>query len=168
MRIRTVGSLFPLLLLLGACAGSPQPRLAAFSQTEYAPYDRPGDASISGSASLRSDEGNVTSGGGCKEVVLEPVTSYSTEWFDHEVMKNERLGPPDPRALTYRRTTQMDSTGHFHFEQLPAGSFYLACLMRWDRWIMQGTRPIMFEEAAWVHGRLTLRPGEHGRVVLTH
>ena len=83
-------------------------------------------------------------------------------------MKNEHLGPPDPRALTYRRTTQTDGTGHFHFEQLPAGPYYLACLMRWDRWIMQGTRPIMFEEVAWVHGRLTLKPGEHGRVVLTH
>ncbi len=168
MRILTVGLLFSLLLLLGACASTPLPRQAAFSQTEYAPYDQRGDASISGLVSLRSDEDNVTSGGGCKEVVLEPVTSYSTEWFDHEIMKNERLAPPDPRALTYRRTTQMDSAGHFHFEQLPAGSYYLACLMRWDRWIMQGTQPIMFEEAAWVHGRLTLKPGEHGRVVLTH
>ena len=162
------GALFPLLLLLGACAVGPLPRQAAFIQTEYAPYDQRGDASISGLVSLRSNEGNVTSGGACKEVLLEPVTSYSTEWFDHEVIKNERLAPPDPRALTYRQTTQMDSAGHFHFEQLPAGSYYLACLMQWDRWIMQGTRPIMFEEVAWVHSRLSLRAGEHGRVVLTH
>ena len=153
---------------LAACASAPASRTATFQEAEYHAYAGAGDASVSGQVSMRTEERYVTSGGGCKEVLLEPVTSYTTEWFEREVIKNEPLGAPDPRALTYRRTTQTDGTGHFHFERLPAGSYYFACLMQWDRWIMQGTRPVMFEEAVWVHGRLTLRPGEHGRVVLSH
>jgi hypothetical protein len=163
--------MLPLVLLLAvilqACATAPAPRAAAFQESEYQPYTGPGQASVSGQVSMRTGDGHVTSGGGCKEVLLEPVTSYSTEWFEREVMKNEVLGTPDPRALSFRRTTPTDAGGSFHFDQLPAGSYYVACLMRWDRWIMQGARPVMFEEAAWVHARLTLKAGERARVVLT-
>jgi hypothetical protein len=156
-----------LSVILQACTALPAPRTAAFQEAEYQPYAGAGEGSVSGQVSMRTGENYVTSGGGCKEVLLEPVTSYSTEWFEREVMKNEPLGAPDPRTLTYRRTTQTDGTGYFHFERLPPGSYYVACLVRWDRWIMQGTRPVMFEEATWVHGRLTLKAGEHGRVVLS-
>lgn len=164
---RVLGLLLLVAVGFQSCATAPAPRTATFQESEYRPYAGTGDASVSGQVSMRTGDGQVTSGGGCKEVLLEPVTSYSTEWFEREVMKNEVLGTPDPRALSFRRTTQTDAGGAFRFEQLPAGSYYVACLMRWDRWIMQGTRPVMFEEAAWVHGRVTLKTGEHGRVVLT-
>jgi hypothetical protein len=165
-------SLAPALALLalglGNCAPAAHPRLAAFHEQEYAPYASTGDASISGQVSLMTKDGYVTSGGGCKEVLLDPVTSYSSEWVEREVTKNEQLVAPDPRSLLYRRRAQADGTGHFSFEQLPPGSYYLACLTTWDRWVMLGTQPTMFEEVTWVHGRITLAPGEHGRIVLTH
>jgi uncharacterized protein YodC (DUF2158 family) len=154
-------------LVFQACATLPAPRTATFQESEYQPYAGTGEASVSGQVSMKAGGGQVTSGGGCKEVLLEPVTSYSTEWFEREIVKHEALGTPDPRALSFRRTAQTDATGSFRFEKLPAGSYYVACLMQWDRWIMQGTRPVMFEEDVWVHGRLTLRPGEHGRIVLS-
>lgn len=163
-----VAGLLLLLLCAAGCAAGVSPRTAAFQEQEYAPYAGTGTASITGQVSLKTEEGYVTTGGGCKEVYLEPVTTYSSEWFHRQVLQNEPLADPDPRTIPYRRITQASTAGHFTFEQLQPGSYYLACRMVWDRWVMLGTRPTMFEEVNWVHGRITLNPGEHGRIVLTH
>jgi hypothetical protein len=161
---------FGLLLAaaLTSCTSAPLPRSASFNPSEYAPFEGKGDAVISGQVSHKTEDGFVTSGGGCREVMLEPATSYSAEWYEREILKNQHLAPSDPRALTYRRTVPTDSNGFFQFDHVHEGSYYLACLMHWDRWVMLGTRPTMFEEEAWVHGQITVKPGEHGRVVLSH
>jgi hypothetical protein len=153
------------LLAVASCAYGPAARQASFDPGEYAAYDGRGTASIAGQVTFASPDA-VTSGSGCREVVLEPVTTYSSEWFEREVLKNESLSSPDSRALTYRRSAQPDSAGFFRFERLPAGSYFLACRVQFDRWIMTGMRPTMFEETAWVHARVTVGPGEQGQVVL--
>ena len=153
-------------LALVSCAPLPVQRQASFDPHEYAPYEKTGTSTISGQVSLRAQDGAVTSGGGCREVYLEPVTSYSTEWYEHEVVKNETLTAPDPRARTYRKVTGTDGVGFFRFENLPQGSYYVACRMQFDRWIMTGTRPTMFEETIWVGARVDLEHGQDARVTL--
>jgi len=163
---RSCARLF-LALALVSCAAQPIQRQATFEPHEYAPYEKTGTSTISGQVSLKTQDGAVTSGGGCKEVYLEPVTAYSTEWYEREVKKNETLTAPDPRARTYRKVTATDGVGFFRFENLPLGSYYVACRMQFDRWIMTGTRPTMFEETVWVHARVDLEDGQHGRVTLS-
>ena len=161
-----VGLLMAATLL--SCAMPPAPRTASFDPHEYAPYGKAGTASVTGQVFLSPGEGGVTSGAGCKQVFLEPVTTYSTEWVEREVIENRQLAAPDPRVVTYRRTTQTDGAGFFRFENLPAGAYYAACRMQFDRWIMTGNRPTMFEELVWVHARVDLAAGQHGKVVLAH
>ena len=155
-----------LTLALVSCAPQPIQRQATFDPHEYAPYEKTGTSTISGQVSLKTGDGAVTSGGGCREVYLEPVTSYSTEWYEHEVIRNETLTGQDPRARTFRRVTATDGVGFFRFEKLPQGSYYVACRMQFDRWIMTGSRPTMFEETIWVGARVDLEHGQHGRVTL--
>ena len=155
-------------LLTVACSTPPSPRQASFDPQEYAPYAKAGHGTITGQVSLKNVDGAVTSGGGCKEVFLEPVTSYSSEWIERAVMRNETLSAPDSRAITYRRTTSTDGLGNFRFDKLPAGSYYVSCMMQYDRWIMTGQRPTMFLENVWIHSRVDLDHGEHGKVFLAH
>jgi hypothetical protein len=64
--------------------------------------------------------------GGGKQVILLPVTSYSTEWWQQEVVGGQRLQPADSRAAPFERTSSADGQGRFHFDSLPAGEYYVA------------------------------------------
>jgi len=162
-------AIFIMTLPLLSCAGVPGHRSASFDPEEYKPYAKAGTASVSGHVFMKGEDGAVTSGSGCREIYLEPVTTYSTEWVERELLRNQKLDAPDPRALTYRRTTHTDGTGVFRFERLPAGSYYVACRMQFSRYIMTGAgRPTLFEELVWVHSRIDLEAGEQGRVTLAH
>jgi hypothetical protein len=154
------------LLVVVSCAHGPAARQASFDPGEYAAYAGPGTASVEGQVSFATPDAVKSGRSGCREVWLDPVTTYSSEWFEREILNNESLSNADSRALTYRRTVQPDGTGFFRFERLPAGSYFIACRVQFDRWIMTGMRPTMFEETAWVHARVTVGPGEQGHVVL--
>ncbi|MFL5494346.1 MAG: hypothetical protein ACJ8DC_08195 [Gemmatimonadales bacterium] len=123
---RALGS-FLLLVLAGCAANSAPavPRQLAFDSTEYAPYARPGTGGITGQILFRTETDEVKPGGG-KQVMLVPVTSYSTEWWQQEVVGGQRLKPAESRAAPFERAASTDRQGHFHFDSLPAGEYYLA------------------------------------------
>jgi hypothetical protein len=101
------------------------PRQLAFDSTEYVPYARPGTGRVSGQILFRTETDEVKPGAG-KQVVLVPVTTYSTEWWQREVVGGQRLQPPESRAAPFERAASADRQGRFHFEDLPAGEYYLA------------------------------------------
>jgi hypothetical protein len=118
---------FLLVVLTGCAANSPPaaPRKLAFDSTEYAPYARPGTGRISGQILFRTVTDEVKPGGG-KQVILAPVTSYSTEWWQQEVVGGQRLQPADSRVAPFERAASADRQGRFHFDTLPPGEYYLA------------------------------------------
>ncbi|HEX7878523.1 MAG TPA: hypothetical protein VF720_03890, partial [Candidatus Eisenbacteria bacterium] len=63
-------------------------RKSGFIPAEYAPYDGVGTASIDGQVIHTRPDGLKFYGTGNK-VVLNPVTSYSTEWLDRVVLDGE-------------------------------------------------------------------------------
>src|SRR5688572_6996514 len=120
------------LALLASCvAVKPQPRLASFVDAEYAPYAQPGTGSIDGQAFLKTRSGDVKFGAGC-EVSMNPVTSYSTEWYERLVIGYVHLEPPDPRSNPFNRKTIADGSGNFLFEGLAPGDYYLSCRITWE------------------------------------
>jgi hypothetical protein len=121
------------LALATACALSTQPasRLVSFNSAEYAPYDRPGTGVIFGQVFLRTQAGEVRYGAG-SEVYLDPVTSYSTEWWTRAVVGGRHLEPADAKALAYRKTSVADGEGRFVFPDLPAGEYYVVSSVFWE------------------------------------
>ena len=152
-------------LLLGGCASSPppQPRLAVFAEAEYAPYVGKGTSAIEGEAFMKTMAGDVKKGAGCK-VSLNPVTAYSTEWYERIVLAGQTLEAPDPRAFTYRREAVADSEGRFRFEQIPAGEYYVACMIIWHYFQpYQGQVPT----GGYTHAKVKVEPGQTVKAILT-
>ena len=99
-----------LLVVLAGCAANippAAPRQLAFDSTEYEPYARPGTGRITGQILFRTETDEVKPGSG-KQVILSPVTSYCTEWWQQEVVGGQRLQPADSRAARFERTTAAD------------------------------------------------------------
>jgi hypothetical protein len=114
--------------------GAPEPphtRLVPFDPDAYRPYAGEGPSSLVGQAFAKTHEGDVKIAAG-NRVVLEPVTAYSTEWWNRTVLHGERLDSTDARAGAFHRETLADADGRFQFERLPAGDYYIACWMSWD------------------------------------
>jgi hypothetical protein len=118
---------FLVIALVGCAANTPPsaPRQVPFDSTEYTPYAAPGTGRIAGQVLFRTETDEVKTGGG-KKVILSPVTSYSTEWWLHEVVGGQRLQPADARATPFQRAATADRQGRFRFEGLPPGEYYLA------------------------------------------
>lgn len=128
------------VLFLSACASTqlkndnvspcplPVERKASFNQSQYDAYDIKGTARINGRFCVTGMDGRKK----CPEnqfVVVNPVTDYSTEWYERHWVKNEFLVSPDPRALKYSRTVRTDKGGWFTIVDLPAGEYYVGAVL---------------------------------------
>jgi len=141
---------------------TPQPRQATFVQAEYDPYAGKGSGSIAGQAFLKTRAGDVKFGAG-ETVNLNPVTSYSTEWFERAVLAGEALETPDERAAPYRRSCIADGSGQFRFEQLPAGEYYLACPIVWEYPTQFG----LAKTGGTAKARVTVQENQEARAIVT-
>lgn len=157
-------------LLVGGCAyTAPQPsppyqRMRTFEVSEYEPYAAKGTATISGQAFLKTQGGDVKYGAG-ETVILNPVTTYSKEWWSVSVERGRNMSEPDSRTASYSRTTTADGEGRFKFEGLPAGEFYVACSVTWQ--YVAGTRYAYRKTTGGMVGaQVTVGAGEHKDVIL--
>lgn len=101
-----------------------QPRKAAFIESEYAPYALKGDGEISGNFCDA-----LPKGAKCPakvSVFVNPVTTYSTEWWTRHWTGRTALSQGDPRALKYNTRVNTEPDGDFEFDNLAAGSYYVA------------------------------------------
>lgn len=129
-------------------------------KAEYEPYSKIGTAEICGHALLRTPEGDPQLGAGAT-VYLKPVTTHSTEWFNTVVKGHKQLGPPDDRSLKYQKTIRADSKGKFCFQDLPAGEYYLACLISWE-----GSSTNGVSGGGYAYSTVTVGDGEKKRNVV--
>lgn len=140
----------------------PQPRLAVFNETEYAAYAQPGTGVIEGQAFLRTRGGDVKLAAGHK-VNLNPVTTYSTEWFERLCKRHEDIEDADQRAAAYLRQCVADGEGRFRFEGLPAGEYYLMCRIVWEAFTGRYTE----ETGGIAYAKVTVHDGKTARAVVT-
>ena len=124
----------PSLLLLAAlatgCAHAtgPAAREAAFNEQEYAQYAYAGTGTISGQVMVRAEGGQTRPAEG-SQVSLNPVTSYSTEWWNRTVVGGLNLRSADEREQKYLRTAQTDAQGRFVFGDLPRGEYFVVAAL---------------------------------------
>jgi hypothetical protein len=89
-------------------------------------------SSIIGEVSVRNRTGEVVKGSDAT-IYLVPATAYSTEWFDHYVVKRNSIDGEDPRSFLTTRAALVDGEGHFEFRSVPAGAYYLVCNVHIER-----------------------------------
>jgi len=150
-----------ILLATGCSTPSPVQRQAVFSQDEYAPYRQPGHAHICGAAFLQSQNGTTKYATG-QTIYVKPVTTYSSEWFHHQVLNDRPLAPPEPRAAQYQWTTTAGENGQFCIKGLPEGAYYVATDIPWKFvWLYDA-----YDAGEWVGIQTNVGPGEHVTVTL--
>lgn len=152
-----------LLLVLAGCVTptAPLPRLVSFNEEEYRPYAAAGTSVIYGEAFLKTQAGDVKKGAGNK-IHLNPVTQYSTEWYERAVLAGIPLEPADPRVFHYHREMIADSEGRFRFEKLPAGEYYAICEITWA--YVQGNA--LLPTGGVAHAKIRVGPGEEVKAIL--
>lgn len=121
-------------LALAACVlpqAAVYQRQAQFIEDEYLPSTKPGIGKLTGQAFTKTRGGDVKYAAG-NTIVLNPVTTYSTEWFTVNTKQNIPISPADQRAFKYVRTVTADGMGNFEFTGLPAGEYYVATGIFWE------------------------------------
>jgi hypothetical protein len=136
---------------------------STFDEREFAPYAGVGTSSIVGQALLKTRGGDVKVGAG-NEVVLCPVTPYSTEYYEKAIVGEQKLQPPDERIVRFFRSTIADANGQFEFRKLPAGEYFLGCKITWE---IAGVGGTMETTGGVAYGRVRVEPEDVAKVVLT-
>lgn len=85
-----------------------------------------GTATISGEVSINLRDGKIAHGAESL-IYLIPVSAYTTEWFEHYLVRSHKIIGLDPRAFWVTRATVVGSEGRFQFSNIPAGNYYLSC-----------------------------------------
>lgn len=114
------------VLILAGCATQRIP----FNESEYAAIPKTGDKIVTGKIFL-TDQMEQTQVGSGSEISLEPVTSYSNQWFEVSYQNNRSLAAPDQRYAQYVLKTRADKEGNFTFEKVAPGEYYLSGLIKW-------------------------------------
>jgi hypothetical protein len=125
-----------LAIALTGCAipnqNPPLPRMP-FPEAEYStlPKSGTGTATVRGQAFLKTRGGDVKTAAG-NQVFLNPVTSYSIEWYEKSYLPNRPIQDADTRVVNYIPTQIADGSGHFVFKNVPAGEYFVSTNVTWE------------------------------------
>ena len=143
----TIGHAVKVLLSLGLAIGcqiQARPREVLeripFPAEEYEALTSTGTGAVSGQAFLRTRGGEVKTAAG-SEVILNPVTTYSEQWWDEAFIGGSDLTAPDPRYGEYWRAKTVDAQGSFRFDRVPAGEYFITTVVFWEAPTAYGLQP---------------------------
>ena len=95
-----------------------------FPESEYKSLAITGSATVAGHIYLKTSNGQKVYGK-LTRLYLNPVTSYSTQWYKESYLGGAKMSKVDPRLFNYIKFTTSDRSGKFEFLNVPSGSYYL-------------------------------------------
>jgi len=95
-----------------------------FPTAEYSRYSGIGKGTIKGKIYVKNAYGEKVLGKGTR-LYLNPVTSYSNQWYTESYIGGKKMEKADPRLFDYLKFTASDNQGVFAFYGVPSGSYYL-------------------------------------------
>jgi len=98
-------------------------RRIPFPADEYAQLKTMGEGVVKGTISVRL--GDRTVPGRQTRLYLNPVTSYSKQWYRESYLAGHKMGKADPRLFNYLKFTASNDRGDFAFYGVPAGEYYV-------------------------------------------
>jgi hypothetical protein len=96
----------------------------AFPVSEYNRLPRMGKGTVKGSIYV-TDYYDRRIAGESTRLYLNPVTSYSEQWYKESYIGGYKMEKADSRLFNYLRFTASDKNGKFAFYGVPSGSYYL-------------------------------------------
>jgi len=113
-------------MLLAGCATQRIP----FPAAELSALNMAGDKTVNGRIFL-IDQFEEEQVGAENTITLEPVSSYSNQWYEVNYLRNKPLKKADPRYEKHVLRTTADSEGKFIFKNVAAGNYYLSGPVSW-------------------------------------
>jgi len=95
-----------------------------FPTSEYSQYSTVGKGTIKGNIYVKNAYGEKVLGKGTR-LYLNPVTSYSNQWYTESYVGGKKMEKADSRLFNYLKFTASDKQGIFAFYGVPSGSYYL-------------------------------------------
>ncbi len=95
-----------------------------FPVSEYSSLARSGKGTVKGSIYVKDAYGKRVLGANSR-LYLNPITSYSKQWYDESYIGGYKMQKADPRLFNYLRFTASNAQGEFAFYGVPTGSYYL-------------------------------------------
>ncbi|MDQ7085489.1 MAG: carboxypeptidase regulatory-like domain-containing protein [Sulfurovum sp.] len=95
-----------------------------FPIAEYSSLPKIGKGTITGTIYLRDSYGQPVVGASTR-LYLNPITSYSQEWYEVSYLAGKKMAKADTRLFNYLKFTASDRQGKFNFYGVPNGSYYL-------------------------------------------
>jgi len=95
-----------------------------FPVEEYNRLARTGKGTVKGAIYVKDAYDKRVPGAGTR-LYLNPVTSYSDQWYKESYIGGYKMEKADPRLFNYLRFTAADSNGNFAFYGVPSGRYYL-------------------------------------------
>ncbi|MEA3491133.1 MAG: carboxypeptidase regulatory-like domain-containing protein [Campylobacterota bacterium] len=96
----------------------------SFPAEEYSTLERTGKGTIQGYIYLQDAYGTKINGAKTR-LYLNPVTSYSRQWYEDSYIGGYKMGKADSRLFNYLKFTASDESGAFAFYGVPTGKYYL-------------------------------------------
>ena len=94
-----------------------------FPTDEYSELKTMGNATVKGTISITANGAHVV--GRQTRLYLNPVTSYSNQWYRESYLGGHKMGKSDPRLFNYLKFTASNGNGEFAFYGVPAGDYYV-------------------------------------------
>ena len=95
-----------------------------FPISEYNRLARTGKGTVKGTIYVR-DYYDKRVLGTSTRLYLNPITSYSEQWYEESYLGGYKMQAADPRLFNYLKFTASDKNGRFAFYGVPSGSYYL-------------------------------------------
>ena len=97
----------------------------SFPVDEYRELKKIGRSTVSGKVYLQNSIDDKQVKKGRIKLLLNPVTSYSRQWYEQSYLGGYKLSPVDKRLNNYLRIEYSSEDGVFRFFGVPRGSYYL-------------------------------------------
>ena len=100
------------------------PRIA-FPVQEYTHLRKRGRSTVSGVIFLEKKGTSQKIVGKKVKLYLNPVTSYSQQWYEESYLNGYKLGKTDKRIYNYLKFTMSNESGIYNFFGVPKGEYFL-------------------------------------------
>jgi hypothetical protein len=95
-----------------------------FPVSEYSRLARIGKGTVKGTIYV-TDAYDRRVVGASTRLYLNPLTSYSEQWYKESYLGGYKMQKADSRLFNYLKFTASDKNGNFAFYGVPSGSYYL-------------------------------------------
>ena len=146
-------TLILIVLLLTGCGGMQR---VVFPESELAALKLQGETVISGKVFL-IDQFEEEQFGEETSVYLEPVTSYSKQWYEIKYQQNKSLAEADPRYEKYLKRVTSDKEGKFSLSGVAPGEYLLNGSVFWKAITCSGN---VAKSEILVSKRVTVKDGD--------